>query len=75
MTIRICLAGATGWAGSALARGIAQADDMRLVAAVPRSHAGQSLDEVLGEPGLHCPIFASAQEALSQPCDVFLVSV
>jgi len=31
--IRVVLAGATGWAGSALARGIARADDLRLVAA------------------------------------------
>ena len=47
-----CLAGATGWAGSALARGIAQVDDIELVAAVSRSHAGHNLGEVLGEPTL-----------------------
>ncbi len=27
MSIRVCLAGATGWAGSSLARAIHQADD------------------------------------------------
>ena len=71
MTIRICLAGATGWAGSALARGIAQAADLELVAAVSRSQAGRSLGEALGEPGLRAPIFASATEALAVGCDVF----
>lgn len=71
MSIRVCLAGATGWAGSALARGIAQIDDIKLVAAVSRTHAGRSLGDVLTEPRLSCPIFATAQEALAQPCDVF----
>lgn len=71
MSIRVCLAGATGWAGSALARGIAQTDDIELVAAVSRTHAGRSLGDVLTEPRLSCPIFATAQEALAQPCDVF----
>ncbi len=71
MTIRICLAGATGWAGSALARAIAQAEDMTLVAAVSRTHAGRILGDVLGEPRLACPVYATAGEALVQPCDVF----
>ena len=71
MTIRICLAGATGWAGSALARAVAHTEDIRLVSAVSRSHAGQDLGDVLGEAGLTCPIYATAAEALTQPCEVF----
>lgn len=71
MAIRVCLAGATGWAGSALARGIAQTNDIELVAAVSRTHAGQMLGDVLAEPHLACPIFATASEALGIPCDVF----
>ena len=71
MSIRVCLAGATGWAGSALARGIAASDEFTLVAAVSRTHAGRVLGEVLGEPRLACPIYASAREALAIPCDVF----
>lgn len=72
MATRVCLAGATGWAGSELARGIARADDVALVAAVSRTHAGRVLGEVLGEPGLACPVYASAAEALARPCDVFV---
>jgi 4-hydroxy-tetrahydrodipicolinate reductase len=72
MTIDVCLAGATGWAGSALARGIAAASDIRLVAAVSRRHAGRPLGEVLDEPRLSCPIHASAAQALAEPCDVFV---
>jgi len=71
MTIRVCLAGATGWAGSALARSIAQSDTIELVAAVSRTHAQRTLGDVLAEPRLTCPIYATAQQALAQPCDVF----
>ncbi len=70
MTIHVCLAGATGWAGSALSRGIAQTNDIVVSAAVSRTHAGRRLSEVLGEPRLDCPIYATAGEALAQPCDV-----
>ena len=71
MTIRVCLAGATGWAGSALARAIAQSDAIELVAAVSRTHAQRILGDVLAEPRLTCPIYATAEEALAHPCDVF----
>ncbi|HET7009183.1 MAG TPA: 4-hydroxy-tetrahydrodipicolinate reductase [Anaerolineales bacterium] len=70
--LRICLAGATGWAGSELARSIAGADDMTLVAAVARKDAGRVLGEVLGEPRLTATIYPSAAEALTHPCDVFV---
>jgi 4-hydroxy-tetrahydrodipicolinate reductase len=72
MSLKVCVAGATGWAGSELARGIAKADDLSFVAAVARKHAGQNLGDVLGEPRLQVPIFAGATEALTQPCDVFV---
>jgi 4-hydroxy-tetrahydrodipicolinate reductase len=71
MSIRVCLAGATGWAGSALARSIARSDAIELVAAVSRTHAGRILGDVLMEPRLTGPVYATAQEALAHPCDVF----
>lgn len=72
MSLRVIVAGATGWAGSALARGIARCDDIRLVAAVSRSHAGLALGDVLGEPRLDAPIESSATAALAAGCDVFV---
>src|SRR6187549_390405 len=72
MTIQVCLAGATGWAGSELARGIAATDDVRVTSAVARATAGKALGDVLSEPRLAAPIYASAAEALAQPCDVFV---
>ncbi len=72
MIKHVCLAGATGWAGSALARAIAETDDLSLVAAVSRTHAGRVLGDVLAEPRLKCPVYGTAQEALVHPCDVFV---
>lgn len=72
MTIRVCVAGATGWAGSALARAIAAADDMQLVGAVSRSHAGKALGEVLDIPELDTPISATVAEAMKTPADVLV---
>jgi len=71
MTIRLCLAGATGWAGSALALAIAKTADIRLVSAVSRTHAKRTLGEIMHESLLECPIYATAEEALEHPCDVF----
>jgi len=70
--LRVIVAGATGWAGSALARGIARTDDLRLVGAVARKEAGRNLGEVLNEPRLGCRVAASAEAALAVPADVFV---
>ena len=72
MPLKICLAGATGWAGSELARAIAGTADLAVVAAVSRTHAGRVLGDVLGEPRLTAPVHASAAQALAEPCDVFV---
>jgi 4-hydroxy-tetrahydrodipicolinate reductase len=70
---RICLAGITGWAGSALARAIVQSDDLTLVAGVSRQQAGRTVGEVLGIPNLDVVISGTTEEALtSSPCDVFV---
>ena len=71
--IKVCLAGATGWAGSELARAIATMPDLSLVAAVSRTYAGRRLGDVLGVPNLSCLVARSAREALAAaPCDVFV---
>lgn len=70
--LRICLAGATGWAGSALAQGIFNSPDLELVSAVARKHAGQILGQVIQVSGLDTPIYATAAEALATKPDVFV---
>lgn len=72
MALKVCLAGATGWAGSELARAIAATSDLELVAAVSRKQAGRVLGEVLGAPQLKAPVYATAAQALATACDVFV---
>ncbi|MBN2500535.1 MAG: 4-hydroxy-tetrahydrodipicolinate reductase [Anaerolineales bacterium] len=72
MTIRVCVAGATGWAGSALSKGIFAAPDMELVAGISRSQAGKALGDVLGIIGLGAPVFATTDEGLESKPDVFV---
>ena len=69
--IKICLAGATGWAGSALAKSIFCSDHMKIVSAVARTSAGNDLGEVLGVGTKGVTISSSANDALQTPCDVF----
>lgn len=70
--IKVCVAGATGWAGSALSQGIFHAADLELVAAICRSHAGKTLNEVIGVEGLTTPIFATVEDALMTKPDVLV---
>ena len=72
MSLKVCVAGATGWAGSELALGVAASADLQLVAAVSRRHAGQPLGTALDDAAIITPVFASAAEALATPCDVFV---
>jgi len=72
MAIAVCIAGATGWAGSELARALGRASDLTLVAAVSRTHAGRQLADVLNDKRLGASIYGSAKDALAQGCDVFV---
>ncbi|UCD25591.1 MAG: 4-hydroxy-tetrahydrodipicolinate reductase [Gemmatimonadota bacterium] len=72
MTIRVCVAGATGWAGSALSLGIAQATDMELVAAVSRTHAGKTLGSVIHFDDLLAPVHATVAEVIAYKPDVLV---
>ena len=74
MSIRVCLAGATGWAGSELARAIvATGSEIVLVSAVSRRSAGQALGTALKDDRITTPVFSTADEALqAQVADVFV---
>lgn len=71
-TIRVCIAGATGWAGSALSLGVYQCENMKLVSAISRRHSGQNLADVLNFGKSHIPIFDNVGAALEIGCDVFV---
>jgi 4-hydroxy-tetrahydrodipicolinate reductase len=71
--IRVCVAGATGWAASELCRGMVMTDDLELVSAVSRKNAGKDLKDVLHiTADKKIPIFGTIEEALAIPCDVLV---
>ena len=73
MTIRVCVAGVSGWTGSAVTRGVIAAEDMTLTGAVARSSAGRDVGELLGidEPG-GVRICAGIDDALKAGADVLI---
>jgi 4-hydroxy-tetrahydrodipicolinate reductase len=62
--LTVCIAGATGWTGRALVRGVLDAADLSLRSAVSRSAAGRDLGEALGGQPLGVPVHATVREAL-----------
>ena len=70
--LRVCVAGATGWAGSALSKAIFRSSDLELVAAISRSHAGKDLGVALELPELSVPVVATVAEALQAKPDVLV---
>jgi len=72
MTIRVCVAGATGWTGSAVTSAILASSEFQLVGAIARQQAGKDVGEVLGQGRAHVNIVASLEEALSVPTDVLI---
>jgi 4-hydroxy-tetrahydrodipicolinate reductase len=72
MKLNVCIAGATGWVGKPLCQAVSATDDLCLVGAVSRTHAGQSLKDVPGESDLDLTISGSVAEALETPTDVLV---
>src|ERR1700754_211149 len=64
MSLSVCIAGATGWTGRALVRGVLDAPDLELRSAVSRSAAGRDLGEALGGDALGIPVHGTVTEAL-----------
>ena len=70
--IKICVAGSTGWVGRALVAALAGSEDLRLVAATSRSHAGRDSGEAAGIAANGVIVSASLREALETPFDVLI---
>jgi 4-hydroxy-tetrahydrodipicolinate reductase len=80
MTIRVCVAGATGWAGAAITRHLLAAStstespdtEFTLVSAVARQMAGSDIGEALGLAPAGISITRTVDEALGMPTDVLI---
>ncbi len=72
MVIRVCVAGVTGWTGSAVTRKILESEEFQLVGAIARKHAGIDVGEALGRDKVGLNIVATLEEALAIPTDVLI---
>lgn len=72
MTTNVCVAGATGWAGSAVTGRILASSEYCLVGAIARRQAGVDIGEALGRRRVGVNIVASLEEALATPTDVLI---
>ncbi len=72
MGLKVCVAGVTGWAGSALTRGIHLAEDLEITGAVSRKHRGKTVAAVLGLDGADIVISESVNQAALAGCDVMV---
>lgn len=72
MPIRVCVAGATGWAGQAVVRALLASSSFELAGAVARQHAGRDAGTAIGLPPAGVRISASFEDALQTPTDVLI---
>lgn len=72
MALRVCVAGATGWTGSAVTRRILQAPEFELVGAVARRRVGEDIGAALGLSPAGVRITSTVEEALLAPTDVLI---
>lgn len=70
--IRVCVAGATGWTGGAVAKTILNDPEFELVGAVARRTAGEDLGAVLGIGTVGLQISPTLEAALRVGCDVLV---
>ena len=70
--IRVCVAGATGWTGSAVAKAVLDDPELELVGAVARQAAGQDLGATLDIGAVGLLISPTVDAALRVGCDVLV---
>ncbi|MFC1557407.1 4-hydroxy-tetrahydrodipicolinate reductase [candidate division KSB1 bacterium] len=71
MKTRVCVSGATGWAGTDLVKAIVESDDLELTGAVSPSQKGKNIGE-FHDGTIDLTISGSVEEALRQPADVLI---
>jgi 4-hydroxy-tetrahydrodipicolinate reductase len=73
MAIRVCVAGSTGWTGSAVVKAVLASDRFELTGAVARQRAGEDAGAAIGLAPAGIRISASLDAALDErPADVLI---
>lgn len=70
MVVRVVVAGATGWTGSAVVAAILNSADLQLAGAMARSAAGRDAGEAVGLRRAGVQVSSTLAEALAVPSDV-----
>lgn len=65
MPIKVCIAGATGWTGSVVARHMILSDEFEVVGALARQHADQDLGQAVGLPANGLTIVRTLDDVLA----------
>lgn len=72
MAVRICVAGVTGWTGSAIAGSVLDSSEFQLVGAVARRAEGQDAGTAIGRDPCGVVVSGSVEDALGSPADVLI---
>lgn len=73
MTIKVCIGGVTGWAGSALTAAVAMQSDMVISGAVSRKHAGTRVNTLFSDVKSSVSVAPTVAAALAQErADVYV---
>jgi 4-hydroxy-tetrahydrodipicolinate reductase len=72
MPIRVCIAGATGWAGRAVTCAILASKEFELTGAIARNGVARDVGEVLGLPKANVNVSARLDDALRRSADVLV---
>jgi 4-hydroxy-tetrahydrodipicolinate reductase len=72
MALRICIAGVTGWTGSAVARAVLDSPEFELVGAVARGAKGQDAGLAVGRHPCGIQVSETTEQALDHSTDVFI---
>jgi 4-hydroxy-tetrahydrodipicolinate reductase len=72
MAVSVCVAGVTGWTGSAVARAVLASTDFTLVGAVARRSAGMDVGSALGQDAVGVTIAADVSAAVEADCEVLI---
>lgn len=70
--IRVCVAGATGWTGSAVAKAVLASSDFELTGAIARKRVGEDAGTVLGSSPSGVAISTSLDRISSENTDVLV---
>lgn len=72
MSIKVCVAGATGWTGSQVVKAILSSEEFKLTGAIARKDAGKDIGEVLGVSKAGIRIVSSLDELNPGDMDVLV---